>query len=102
MKPTNPVNGGNAVIPNAYNRREFLTRAMVASAGAALGMSAAAGAADAASAPGSATPATPNAEKLGWRICCQLYTFRDRTFYEALDVISGLGVRRVEPAFFCP
>ena len=45
---------------------------------------------------------TPNAEKLGWRICCQLYTFRDRSFYEALEVLSGIGVRRVEPAFFLP
>jgi sugar phosphate isomerase/epimerase len=43
---------------------------------------------------------TPNAEKLGWRICCQLYTFRDRSFYEALEVLSGIGVRWVEPAFF--
>jgi sugar phosphate isomerase/epimerase len=45
---------------------------------------------------------TPNAEKLGWRICCQLYTFRDRSFYEALEVISGMGVLRVEPCFFLP
>jgi len=45
---------------------------------------------------------TPNAQRLGWRIAVQLYTFRDRTFYEALDVISGMGVRLVEPAFFLP
>ncbi len=45
---------------------------------------------------------TPNAEKLGWRICCQLYTFRDRSFYEALEVLAGMGVRQVEPAFFLP
>jgi sugar phosphate isomerase/epimerase len=45
---------------------------------------------------------TPQAEKLGWRLSCNLYTFRDRSFYEALDVIAGLGIRCVEPAFFLP
>ncbi len=46
--------------------------------------------------------ARPTREKLGWRLCCQLYTFRDRSFYEALEVMAGMGVRRVEPAFFLP
>ncbi|NLH18326.1 MAG: sugar phosphate isomerase/epimerase [Phycisphaerae bacterium] len=45
---------------------------------------------------------TPNAEKLGWRISVQQYTFRDRTFYEMLDVLVKQGVRNVEPAFFLP
>jgi len=45
---------------------------------------------------------TPNAEKLGWRLSCGLYTFRDRSFYEAIDVIAGLGIVSVEPAFFLP
>jgi len=45
---------------------------------------------------------TPNAEKLGWHLCCGLYTFRDRSFYEALEVLAGMGVRRVEPCFFLP
>jgi sugar phosphate isomerase/epimerase len=45
---------------------------------------------------------TAAARKLGWEIGCQLYTFRDRTFYEALDVIAGLGIRHVEPCFFLP
>jgi sugar phosphate isomerase/epimerase len=43
---------------------------------------------------------TPQAEKIGWRLSCGLYTFRDRSFYEALEVIGTLGIRRVEPAFF--
>jgi sugar phosphate isomerase/epimerase len=43
---------------------------------------------------------TPQAEKIGWRLSCGLYTFRDRSFYEALEVIAGLGIRCVEPAFF--
>jgi sugar phosphate isomerase/epimerase len=45
---------------------------------------------------------TPQAEKIGWRLSCGLYTFRDRSFYEALEVIGALGIRRVEPAFFLP
>jgi sugar phosphate isomerase/epimerase len=44
--------------------------------------------------------ATPNAEKLGWLLCVQLYTFRRFPFYEALDKIASLGVRCVEPCFF--
>lgn len=45
---------------------------------------------------------TPIAEKLGWRISVQQYTFRDRSFYEMLEVLVKLGVRNVEPAFFLP
>lgn len=45
---------------------------------------------------------TPQAEKIGWRLSCGLYTFRDRSFYEALEVIGALGIRCVEPAFFLP
>lgn len=45
---------------------------------------------------------SPTAGKLGWRLACQLYTFRDRTFYEALDEIVKLGIRNVEPCFFLP
>ncbi len=45
---------------------------------------------------------TPAADKLGWRIATQLYTFRRFTFYEALEMISGLGIKYVEPAFFLP
>jgi sugar phosphate isomerase/epimerase len=89
------------MISNAYNRREFLTCAITAGAGAGLALSAGTWAAEAPAAK-PATLSTPNAEKLGWHICCQLYTFRDRSFYEALTVIGGLGVRCVEPCFFLP
>ena len=44
--------------------------------------------------------ATPSAEKLGWDIACQLYTFRRFSFYEALDMIASLGIRHVESCFF--
>jgi sugar phosphate isomerase/epimerase len=45
---------------------------------------------------------TPNAEKLGWRLCIQQYTFRDRSLYEMLDMMVKMGVRNIEPAFFLP
>jgi sugar phosphate isomerase/epimerase len=40
------------------------------------------------------------AEKLGWQLACQLYTFRRFPFYEAIKKIAALGIRRLEPAFF--
>jgi sugar phosphate isomerase/epimerase len=89
------------MLSNLYNRRAFLARAIASGTGATLAMNSLSWAAD--------QPArqrvklgTPNAEKLGWRICCELYTLRDRSFYEALEVLAGLGVQRVEPAFFLP
>jgi len=80
------------------NRREFL---MATGAwGVAAGLATAAGGASAE--VRKAKLGTPQAEKLGWRLSCGLYTFRDRSFYEAIDVIAGLGILRVEPAFFLP
>ncbi len=43
---------------------------------------------------------TPSAERLGWRVGIQIYTFRSISFYEALPKIAALGVRHVEPGFF--
>jgi len=43
---------------------------------------------------------SPHAEKIGWRLACQLYTFRAVSFYEALEPIATLGFRHVEPCFF--
>ncbi len=78
---------------NQLSRRGFLM-----AAGAALAVATRGAAAEAKKVKLS----TPNAEKLGWRLSCGLYTFRDRTFYEAIDVIAGLGIVNVEPAFFLP
>lgn len=80
------------------NRREFLVT--TGAWGMAAGLATAAGGASA-EVP-KAKLSTPQAEKLGWRLSCGLYTFRDRSFYEAIDVIAGLGILRVEPAFFLP
>lgn len=79
---------------NQLSRREFLVAA--GGLGAALAMTA--GAAEAQKVKLS----TPKAQKLGWRLSCGLYTFRDRSFYEAIDAIAGLGIVNVEPAFFLP
>lgn len=83
---------------NRMNRRGFLMAAGGLGAGALL----AAGSGGAWAGTSKAESGTPHAEKLGWRLSCNLYTFRDRSFYEAIDVIAGLGIRCVEPAFFLP
>jgi len=38
----------------------------------------------------------PDAEKIGWRLGSQAYTFRRMTFFEAVDRIAALGLRYVE------
>ena len=83
------------MMSDSLNRRTFLSRVIVSGTGATLAMSTLSWAADRPDRK-KLKLSTPNAEKLGWRICCQLYTFRDRTFYEAIEVVSGLGVRLVE------
>ena len=39
---------------------------------------------------------SPNAEKLGWRLGCQAYSFNKFTFEEAVDKIVSLGLHYVE------
>ncbi len=43
---------------------------------------------------------TPFAEKLGWQMAVQLYTYRRFPLYEAMDKIAALGVRHMEICFF--
>lgn len=38
----------------------------------------------------------PNAEKLGWRLACQAYSFNRFTFYEAVEKTASLGLRYIE------
>ena len=45
---------------------------------------------------------TPSAEKIGWQVGIEMYTFRSMSFYDALPKIAALGVRHVEPGFFLP
>lgn len=72
------------------DRRGFLktTGALTA----ALGLSGA----GAALAAEQAAKGTPNAEKLGWRLGCQAYSFNRFSFYEAVDKNASLGLRYLE------
>ncbi|HID24416.1 MAG TPA: sugar phosphate isomerase/epimerase [Planctomycetaceae bacterium] len=38
----------------------------------------------------------PHAEKLGWRLGCQAYTFNRFTFYEAIEKVRSLGLHWIE------
>jgi sugar phosphate isomerase/epimerase len=39
---------------------------------------------------------TPNAEKLGWRVACQAYSFNHFTFFEAIDKTAATGCKYIE------
>jgi sugar phosphate isomerase/epimerase len=79
------------------DRREFLRTAGTLSA-----VVAASGLAPSWAAAAPLKLSSPQAEKLGWRLSCSLYTFRSVPCYEALDKIAALGIRGIEPAFFLP
>ncbi|NOX55072.1 MAG: sugar phosphate isomerase/epimerase [Planctomycetes bacterium] len=38
----------------------------------------------------------PHAEKIGWRLGCQAYTFNRFTFYEAIEKVQSLGLHWIE------
>lgn len=38
----------------------------------------------------------PNAEKIGWRLGCQAYSFNRFTFFEAIDKVQSLGLHCIE------
>ena len=73
------------------DRRNFLKAG--AALGAGIGLAGLGGAA-AEEAP-SQGPAR-QAEKLGWRLGCQAYTFNRYTLFEAIDKTHGLGLRYIE------
>ena len=41
----------------------------------------------------------PHAEKLGWRLGCQAWTFNRFTFYEAMDKTAELGLHYIEASW---
>ncbi len=43
-----------------------------------------------------AAQGAPNAEKLGWRLGCQAYSFNRFTFFEAVDKTQSLGLHYIE------
>lgn len=71
------------------DRRAFLRAAGVAGVGLA-GLGAASAAA------GDRAKGAPSAEKLGWRLGCQAWTFNDVSFYEAMDKTASLGLHYIE------
>lgn len=68
-------------------RREFLK---AAAAGAGLSLLGIRGAA------GGEAAGAPHAEKLGWRLACQAYSFNRYTFFEAVEKNASLGLRYIE------
>ena len=86
------------MLSDQINRREFFIRTGAWGTGSLLAMAASSDAGK----KKRVKLSTPSARKIGWRLACQLYTLRDRSFYEALDVIAKLGIRNVEPCFFLP
>jgi sugar phosphate isomerase/epimerase len=76
---------------NSIHRRHFLktTGALAAALGSA-GLSASSAHA------GQLAHGAPHAEKLGWRLGCQAYSFNRFTFYEAVEKIASLGLHYVE------
>ena len=66
-------------------------------AACALGMVAAAHPVTAATAPSPYPPLNYRAmDKLGWKLCCQAWTFREMTLFETIDTIKKLGIRYIE------
>ena len=71
------------------NRRHFLRTAGVMTAGALASPSAALWADDQAK-------GAPHADKLGWRLGCQAWTFNRFTLFEAIDKTAELGLHFIE------
>ena len=74
------------------NRRDFLKTAGVAGAGGWTGRFWAVPG----SWPRNLPKGAPNAEKLGWRLGCQAYSFNRFTFFEAIDKTASLGLHYIE------
>jgi sugar phosphate isomerase/epimerase len=73
------------------NRRDFLKTTVAAGAGMGLAVASASQLA-----AGELAKGAPNAEKLGWRLGCQAYTFNQFTFFEAVDKTASLGLHCIE------
>jgi len=79
-------------MPHQINRRGFFK---TTGALGALGWAGMEGAATSAEGPAKG-PGAPHAEKLGWRLGCQAYSFNRFTFFEAVDKNASLGLRCLE------
>ena len=73
------------------NRRDFLKTS--GAVGAGMGLAVLSGSPLAAA---DLAKGAPNAEKLGWRLGCQAYSFNRFTFFEAVDKTASLGLHYIE------
>lgn len=73
-----------------FDRRRFLMTAAATAAGATGWRSAVLEAAE------KLAEGAPHAEKLGWRLGCQAYTFNRFTFYEAVQKNAAVGLKVIE------
>jgi len=73
------------------NRRDFLKTS--GAVGAGVGLAVLSGSPSAAA---DLAKGAPNAEKLGWRLGCQAYSFNRFTFFEAVDKTASLGLHCIE------
>jgi sugar phosphate isomerase/epimerase len=75
---------------NSLKRRDFLRTA--GAAGVGFGLS---GLAASRLLAADVAPGAPNAEKLGWRLGCEAWTFRLFPFFEAIDKVASLGLHYI-------
>src|SRR5208282_1895788 len=73
------------------DRRNFLKAGAVLGAGVSLS-----GLGGIASAAARKPAGAPHAEKLGWHLGCQAWSFNKYTFFEAIDKTAGLGLHYIE------
>ncbi len=73
------------------NRRDFLKKS--GTVGAGMGLAALSGPASLAA---DLAKGAPNAERLGWRLGCQAYTFNRFTFFDAVNKTASLGLHYIE------
>ena len=76
---------------NSVDRRRFLKVTGALTAGVGL-----AGLAPSRLLAAQAPKGAPNAEKIGWRLGCQAYSFNQFKFYEAIDKNASLGLKWIE------
>jgi len=76
------------------NRRSFLTTADTIGAG--VGLSGLGSIGSTLSMAAERVDETPNADKLGWQLGCEAWTFHLYSFFEAIDKTAALGLHSIE------
>ena len=91
--PTNPPSFFPKVAPmnSPMHRRHFLKTTTIAGVGIGL-----AGLGGSRLSAGELAQGAPNAEKLGWRLGMQAWTFHQSTLFDAIDKTASLGLHYIE------